>query len=199
MAVIPQSPIERLEADLEHVPGGTVDFGRIVDALGEGAHGTLLVLLALPNLIPIPLVPGSTTITGTLIVAVAAQLMIGRRSLWLPGFVRRREMPRATAFEWLNKLHRWLPPPPHDGTCPDDKADPNVLLLVGVGAAVLVHGLVLALPVPFANMAPALAVACFGAGLAKGDARFLVAGCVLTVLSVFVVTQFSHWVRRFVR
>lgn len=66
-------------------------------ALQDRVLAALLLIFALPNVIPMP--PGTSALPGTPLLFLAAQLAFGMRP-WLPGFVSRRSMPhhRFAAF-----------------------------------------------------------------------------------------------------
>ena len=57
-------------------------LGDVVRELGERGFGALILLLAAPNLIPLP--PGSSLVFGVPLVFITAQLMIKQDKVWLP-------------------------------------------------------------------------------------------------------------------
>ena len=65
----------------------TLDFNTLMQGLGRRAFGMLLLLATLPAFIPIPI---GGVLSGPLVVLLAAQLFIGLRTPWLPGFIARR-------------------------------------------------------------------------------------------------------------
>ena len=67
--------LQRLAA--EH-PGPEIRMGEVVAALGERGLGLAMLLLAVPNLLPGPVMPGYSTIFGIPIAAVEGPV---RRSL----------------------------------------------------------------------------------------------------------------------
>ena len=81
----------------------------IVDEIGEGAFAPLMLVPALIMVSPATTVFGVATVCGLAIVLIAFQMVIGREELWLPGFVRRRTVPRKrldTALRWLSRPAR---------------------------------------------------------------------------------------------
>ena len=81
----------------EAAEGERISFGDLVDAFDGRAYGPLIVLFAAPNMLPVAL-PGISAVLGAPLILLTAQLMIGRRHPWLPGFLRRRSLAR-TGFE----------------------------------------------------------------------------------------------------
>ena len=59
-----------------------VSVRAIVDVLGERAYALLVVVLGLPNCLPMP--PPIPLICGLLLLFVAAQIVLGKPSPWLP-------------------------------------------------------------------------------------------------------------------
>jgi hypothetical protein len=149
-----------------------VSLADLMAALGDRALGALMFVFALPNTLPAP--PGTSAILGTPLVLLAAQLMLGLKP-WLPRFVSRRSMPRAD-FEklmlrvapWLIKAERLLRPRMSALATPP--------LEYFVGAICLVLALVIALPIPFGNIPPAIAICLLALGVLERDGLWVLAG-----------------------
>ena len=88
-----------LEALPRAVQGDRISFGDLVDAFQHRAYGPLIVVFAAPNMLPVAL-PGISAVLGAPLILLTAQLMLGRDRPWLPGFLRRRSLARAS-FEGL--------------------------------------------------------------------------------------------------
>ena len=166
---------ELVETFLAHEHGERIALEDLVRILGDRAFGALILLLAIPNVLP---VPGLSTVTGLPIAFVAAQMAMGRSRPWLPkrlatasmereGFLRvlRRAHPR---MEWIERrlLRERLP------------ALTSPLAERVVGAAMVVLACVLALPIVFGNGPPALALVLLALGIIEKDGAFIVAGLV---------------------
>jgi len=79
----------------------------LADLLAETAErGFSLVigLLVLPFLFPMP--PGFTTILGSACLLLSLQMMVGRRSPWLPRRVAEFKFPQVLTLQILNNLKR---------------------------------------------------------------------------------------------
>ena len=161
--------------------GGTVQLGALLDELEERAYGATYLLLAAVNLLPIPL-PGSTTVIGAALVFVALQELAGREAPWIPARIRRLSLSRAMLARALERVDRQLPHP-----SPRWQITPHAALTRLNAVAVVVLGLVLALPIPFANALPALAICALGAGMLAEDARTIALGWLLAVATSAVV------------
>ena len=140
----------------------------------------MLVALALPGFVPVPLPFGF--IPGTLIILLALQMLAGRERPWLPGFVARYGLSHAKITRALRRLLRILRriglrarrrPPAMDGW--------GARRLIAL--ALIANGLAMAVPLPFATQAPSLAVSAFGLGLMRRDGVVVLAGHVLTAVA----------------
>src|SRR5262249_48325305 len=139
---------------VEDQAGERVAIGDIIGSLGPRAHGFALLLLSAPNLTPGPSMPGFSTIFALPMCLVAAQMVLGQRSLWLPHFLMRRSMKRGFFIKLVNalvtlvaRLDRVLRPRWPALTTPFVE---RLLGLAGLGFAVL-----LLLPLPFYSLLPA--------------------------------------------
>jgi Uncharacterized ABC-type transport system, permease components len=140
------------------------------DALGDRSFATLLVFFALLNLLPLP--PGSTLVLGVPLLLVSMQMVLGRKTVWLPrtiltksvGVDQFRQMserlvPRVRWVERLIRPRYW------------PFADRRVDRMVGLFALLL--STVITLPIPFGNWLPALACALLGLALSERDGLLL--------------------------
>jgi hypothetical protein len=157
----------------------------IMAYLGDRALAGAMLVFALPILAPLP--PGSNFVLGIPLLAITAQLMLGRSTLWLPDMIGRKQV-RLEAFrsflhksadrvEWFEKYLK----PRHGMFC-----TPRADRLVGVACFVL--ALLLFLPLPFASLLPALALSLFALGLVKRDGILIAAGWLIVIL-VLLATQ----------
>ncbi len=140
---------------------------------GGGGLGPVLFILTLPVLAPLP--PGVSMIVALPLLVVAPQIIVGRRSLWLPNMLARRTIKRPALVKVLQRVLPIL-----------DRVEtvvrPRLGVLTGrVGACVIgvtctAIAVVLVLPIPFANLVPALALGVFSLGLTRKDGLLVLAG-----------------------
>jgi hypothetical protein len=162
-----------------------LSFGEMVDRI-ESADGPGPVLLVLP------LPPGVSMVLALPLLLVAPQIVIGRREIWLPKWLSRRTIKRAPLIKLIKRV---LPPL--------DRAEkivrPRLCFLTGrigasiVGVACTIIALVLVLPIPFANLVPALALGAFSIGLTRKDGVFVLAGYGLIAVAAGVIVLGAHW------
>ena len=78
--------------------GDTVKVQQILEELGQRSTTALMLLPALLTVSPLSGIPLFSTSAGLLIALVAGQLLLGRKSIWIPGFLRDREVSACTIF-----------------------------------------------------------------------------------------------------
>jgi hypothetical protein len=162
--------------------GQDVSLGSILFALKERGFGVLMILFALPNAV----IPGISFILGAPIVLFALQLASGRDEVWLPAFMRRRELPSAL-FEKIAarvvKFLAWI----------EKRSEPRWTWLVSgyaqrfLGVYIAVVAAFLMLPVPFGNALPALGISFISAGLIEKDGKAAAIGMVLGFLGALYI------------
>lgn len=144
-----------------------VRLSEVFGGLGKRSFGMLLFVATLPAFIPIPGMGGA--ISGPLSVLIGAQLLIGMRTPWLPGWIARRGPHRRSLkrFEarlspWLRRLERLLGP--RLPVVLDHRLANALsgLLLIGLGV-------LLALPIPFTNYIFAVLLLLFALALLERD------------------------------
>lgn len=181
----PRRPLSDLLQELAHdETRDRISIGDMLAALGDRALAALLFVFAVPNVLPVP--PGTSTILGTPLVFLAAQLAFGRRP-WLPAVVAKRSLSRADFGLLMRRIHPWL-----------QRAErllrPRAIRLTTppmeylVGLVCLFLGIVLVLPVPLGNIPPALAVSLLALGVLERDGLWVIAGLVVAAASTAIVS-----------
>ncbi|SDU32314.1 exopolysaccharide biosynthesis protein [Stappia sp. ES.058] len=93
-----------LDAWEREIQRGNSDVDSILRATGSRAAGPLLFLPAMVMISPVGAVPGVPVVLSTLIIIVAAQLVLGAQSIWLPALIRKREIPEKRVSETIDRL-----------------------------------------------------------------------------------------------
>lgn len=148
-----------------------LSIGEILDRLDERAFGIIILILAIPCLVPA--LYGVPQIVGVPIILLAGQLMLGRKEPWLPASWTRRHISRDMLnrmADFAEKRMRWV----------ETLSRPRLrLLTTGVGervAAVLMILATLTIILPMTNSVPSLGLALIAAGLIQRDGLFVLAG-----------------------
>ena len=87
-------------------PDDVLQLGAVFAGLGKRSFGMLLFVSTLPAFIPIPGVGGA--ISGPLVALIGAQLLVGLRKPWLPGFIARHGPHRHSVSRVRDLLSPWL-------------------------------------------------------------------------------------------
>ena len=160
-------------------PGPAVTLQEVADALGERGFGVLMFLLAVPNAVPGPPIPGFSVIFAIPLTLLAAQLMTERHEPWLPGWLMRRAVRLerfrrmvAHAAPRMRRIERFLQPRP-------GLPAPRLL-----GVTLLALILAMALPIPLVNLPPAVVICIVALGIVEKDGRAVRLGIVLGVLAI---------------
>ena len=157
-----------------------VSVADLLTALSDRAVAALMLIFALPNVIPAP--PGTSAIIGAPLLFLAAQLALGRGP-WLPRLIAERSMPRghfhaiaSRAAPWLARAERLMRPrftvlaqPPAE---------------YAIGAVCLILALIVFLPIPLGNILPAFAICLFALGILERDGLWVLAGLIAAAASV---------------
>jgi hypothetical protein len=155
------------------------------DALDDRGFGVLILIFALPNLVPVN-IPLLSAVLGLPLVLLAAQLAYGRHKPWLPDWLARQSFPRLGfaavvmhASPYLERAERLLRP-----------RLPGLLSWTGerlIGVALLILALVLTAPIPLGNWLPAFAIAIIGLALVEKDGVAVLIGLGVGVVGLAVV------------
>jgi hypothetical protein len=157
-----------------------VSLGKVVEALGNRSHAPFLMIPALIDISPVGGIPGLPTILGVIIVITAAQMLFGRKHLWLPRFLANRSLSSEKTCNTTKKLRdlarfldRWF-----HGRLPKLTEGPFVRIAAGfcILLALTVPPLEL---LPFATTAPMAAIAAFGLALLVRDGLLMVIATIL--------------------
>jgi hypothetical protein len=162
-----------------------VSVGAIVESFGNRSYGAILMIPVLVDWSPLGGIPGVQSFLALIAALVAAQMVIGRRHLWLPGFVARRGIDSAklrTAAARMRGVARFMDRHFH-GRLERLTREPFSRVAAGVVIAIC-----LAVPpldlVPFGGSGPMLAIALFGLALLVRDGVLMIAALALSVGAV---------------
>lgn len=177
-------------------PEDVVDLGQVFGGLGRRSFGMLLFIATLPAFIPVPGLAGAAS--GPLVMLIGAQLLVGRRTPWLPGAIARRGPRRRTLQRfrdriapWLGRLERRIRP-----------RNPELLdhrmAAAWTGLLLLLLGLLLSLPIPFTNYVFGVLLLLFALALLERDGRLMAVawmlGAVAVAASALLSGQIAAWV-----
>jgi len=164
-------------------PDSRITVGDLLHALGDRGIGLLMLVLALPNMVPLPFL-GISSLLGTPIAILALHLVIGRHEPWLPDMVRRRGVLAADLATMLERAKRRM-------AWAERRLRPGTLAMtrgveIAAGLLLVVNAVLLALPIPWGNPAPALGIALISIALVEVDARLFRIAMAVGLLTILV-------------
>ncbi len=165
-----------------------ISVDAIVSALGERAYALLLVVLGLPNCLPMP--PPIPLVAGILLLFVAIQMAIGLPKPWLPRAIRSLSAGRDASGRLIDRATPWL-------LRMERFARPRLSILqttLGlrvVGALVIICSLALLVAAPFVGQIPlGIAICLIGIGLVERDGLIIGIGAVFGAIGVVLSVGF---------
>ncbi|PKA41928.1 exopolysaccharide biosynthesis protein [Rhizobium sullae] len=188
----PRPKGRRLSAILRQLAGDRsrerISIGDLFEVMGDRATGALMLVFAIPNLVPTP--PGTSSILGAPLLFLASQLTFGLKP-WLPKVIAGRSMRREDFEVIVSRIHRWL-------AFAERMLQPRLSFLVEppaeylAGFLCLVLAIILTLPIPLGNILPAFAICLFSFGILGRDGLFSLFGMIMAGISLTVVGGVSY-------
>lgn len=182
-----------LLAALEAIAADTgeegITLGDFVDALGERAFGIILFAMALP--VSIPFLYGVPQVMALPMMALAAQMAMGRDEPWLPTRFKSRRIGKAGLDRMARNGRKWF------GWL-EALARPRLRFLSGPSAERIVGGIFMVfcasilVPLPATNTTPGIALAIAALGLLTRDGLLILAGLVLGTVWIALLLVFGY-------
>jgi len=157
----------------------TIDELKI--SLHERGFGILLMLFTLPVSVPIPYIPGITTLFAIPIIFLSVQMVLGFEFPWLPKWLTKISIKRKIlryailkSSPILKKVEKLL--------------KPRLSLITSghghqiIGFFATIFAVCIALPLPFTNFIPALGIIAMSLGLLSRDGFIILIGIVIGVI-----------------
>lgn len=157
--------------------------------LRSRAFGVMLLVFAIPNFIPVPI--GIGGVMGVLTVILGLQMLCGLEHPLVPAWLRHKSMHRTRVERFLERtsritrwLERWCKP----------RLEPltrRPLSLLS-GLALVILGVLLALPIPFTNYVFGVILLAFSFGLLERDGALLLIMWITALVLLVLSFMFSH-------
>jgi hypothetical protein len=162
----------------------------IAQFMGRRSVGALLLILALPMVVPIPAV-GTSVLFGIPLILISAQLSLARRQVWLPKRLANVSIKRSDFAAFVDaalpmlRRAEWL-------------VRPRVLwmtdnwVMVPVSVVCMALSIIIALPIPLGHMLPGLAICVFALGILERDGLAIAPGLMTSMIALTVVRVTTH-------
>lgn len=171
--------------------GSELSLVSVVQTMQGRGFGPLLLAPTLMVLLPTGAIPGVPTMSALLIVLVAGQLVVGKRTPWVPGRLRQVSFERkkfraavARVRPWTERIDRLLKPRLRALTVwPLNRIGALACLLLAMAMVPLEL-------VPFAAAVPALLIALYALALAAHDGVLALFGLAGVIAAAFAAVHF---------
>ncbi|SNR84852.1 exopolysaccharide biosynthesis protein [Puniceibacterium sediminis] len=165
------------ELDVRSRTGKDVTLGEALDRAGARMHGAAILLLALPECIPLP-IPSLGAFLGVPLLIASAHLAIFGDRGDLPERARRIQLPQ----RMISVMVRYLAGPlARAERISRDRVPALARRERLIGALCILMSVLLLMPVPFMNAAPAITLVCLSWGLLQRDGVFVGLGIAMAV------------------
>lgn len=171
--------------------GRAVTLGDLLAATGARAHGVALLLLSLPEALPLP-VPSASLILGLPLMGISLHLALFGEAGPLPRRLRERVLPSWFLAALRGRLAPML-------ARAERLSHPRWLRLARqerpLALVCLYLSALLLLPIPFFNVPPALCLVLLAWGMVQRDGVAVAAGIAGTVAVTAALAGLAGWAR----
>ena len=154
-----------------------------VTLLGDRSFALTILIFSLPNSLPLPGIPGLSTVTGIPILLIALQIVWGKESIWLPKRIAAKEISQSflskvigASIPYVAKLEKCLHP------------RWNVFFTRGgerfIGLLIAIMAFILSLPIVGGNFLPGLSISLLAIALLESDGIFALIAMAFCILSL---------------
>lgn len=166
---------EILEEAVETYNSDDVTLEEVFYSLHERGFGLLLMILVLPNCVPIPVPPGVSTILAIPLLFLSLQMIWGYEYPWLPKWLKRKKLRRTflanmigKAAPKLKKIEKILRP---RLSIASSETGEKI-----IGLFTLIFAISIAVPLPLTNFLPGVGILIMALGLLGRDGIVILIG-----------------------
>lgn len=186
---------QTLERVIKEQAGETITLGSLVQTMHESGFAVLMMILVLPNCVPIPIPPGMSTVFSIPLLFLAVQMLAGKNALWIPAGLKNKEIRKSIlekalsiAIPKLRRIEKIMKPRA------DIVASPSAEKVVGF--MWLLFATSIAIPLPMTNFLPGVGILISALGLLGRDGLIMLlgyfiglCGCALTTAILVLGTE----------
>ena len=173
---------EVLEDVVKNGNSDNITFMELKESLHERGFGLLMLIFSLP-LVVVP--PGLTTLFTMPVALISGQMIIGFNTPWFPQWLGNKSIKRKSLAYVIEKLtpilykvERLLQPRLYFASSKKGER------IIGIFA--FIFSISIAVPLPFTNLVPAIAIAAISLGMLSRDGLFIIIGMILGTLGCLV-------------
>lgn len=158
----------------------TLTLDEVVASFGDRGIGALILVLSLMALFPWP--PGGKAVFAAPIILLAVELAAQRNEVWLPKWLLKSSLNRATFRSATRRVIRPI-------RFVENLTRPRLTVLTGpineviIGILCVVLAMIMALPIPFGDALPGLALVFFALGIMQKDGAAILLGWLASLVT----------------
>ena len=177
-----------LEKMAEHYRSShRVTVSELLHGLRHRGFAVLMLVMVLPNCVPIPIPPGGSTLFSIPLLFIAIQMLLGRNEPWLPQWLRAKSLEQSSIDKIVRvaspKL-RWI----------EKFLKPRFSFTSGVagerlvGFIWLIFAISIAVPLPMTNFLPGVGTLVMALGMLGRDGVVTTVGIVIGLAGIAFTT-----------
>lgn len=179
---------DTLEKMAQHYRSSTrVTIDHLMHGLRHRGFAVLMLVLVLPNCVPVPIPPGGSTILSIPLLFIAVQMLWGQNTPWMPKWLRSKSMEQSTidkivriAAPRLRWIEKFLHP---RFSFTSSKTGERV-----VGFFWLIFAISIAVPLPMTNFIPGIGTLVMALGMLGRDGVVVCIGALIGLVGVTFTT-----------
>jgi len=173
---------ETLKQLLETDDERGLSIREITGAVGEKGFGLVLIILSLPSALPVP-APGYSIPFGIAMAIIAAQMIIGRKKIWLPQRIsnyriNQKLIKKAVNSNFLARVEKLIKPRLR---FLHSKFGHSLLSII-----ILIMAIFMMIPIPGTNTLPAMAIFAIGISMVEEDGLVAIGALLCSITAICV-------------
>jgi hypothetical protein len=178
---------DELEYLTDESHGDSVSISEILHRLRERGFGMLMLFFVLPNCVPIPVPPGTSTILSVPLLFLTLQMVRGRSQPWVPEKIAKKRI----KMNYLRAVVKRILPPLR---MVQKLVKPRFAVAASkngerfVGFCWLLFAISIAIPLPMTNFLPGMGILISAFGLIGRDGYIMCLGFLVGIFGLCVTT-----------
>lgn len=177
---------------LSEIKDEKISTQNVINKLGQNAAQIIIIIFCSPTALPTPALPILTQILSAIVILTLAQLIIRKKQIWLPEKLREKELSNDLVTNSANKLlqyHKKIEKfiKPRIRFLSIAPFNLTIYLLCGF------FSIVVALPIPFSNTVPSIAIIIIMLGMIERDGIIIITGITIGIIGVVSLFLFYFY------
>lgn len=172
-----------------------ISVAELVLFLQERGFGLLLILFVAPISLPLPAI-GIAQIMALPLLFFSAQMIIGRKSPWLPEKLATKQISLDSLDKISDKIEKYL-------RKIESIIKPRLSFITShqaekfIGLCCLLCSISIAMPFPFSNTIPGMGMLLMAIGLIERDGLLVIAGMIIGAIGIAIATVIMYYAINF--